>query len=72
MENENNNPETISYIRIENENHPIDAVTIGGKGLSQIGTLVTSIGPTSTDAEYPSAACVWKELGELEQRLSKI
>lgn len=55
------NPESISYIKINDEEHPIDAVTLGGKSASdfQEGNLVTSINSSSTDEEYPSAKCIY-------------
>lgn len=55
------NPESISYIKINDEEHPIDAVTLGGKSANdfQEGNLVTSINSSSTDEEYPSAKCIY-------------
>lgn len=52
--------ESISYININNENHPIDALSIGGKTISEIGELVTFIDEGSTDSQYPSAKCIYE------------
>ena len=65
-------PESISYIKIGSNNHPIDAVSVGGKSASSIGNLVTSIDSNSTDDEYPSAKCMYDIIGQLETRLSNI
>lgn len=55
-----NDPTPISHIRLsDNLDHPIDAVTVGGKETEEIGNLVTSIDSNSTDEEYPSAKCVY-------------
>lgn len=63
----------ISYINLgDGENHPIDAVTVGGKTINQIGELVTEISSSSTDSQYPSAKCMYNEIGELERRLNAI
>ena len=51
--------EPISSIKINGVEHPIDAVTVGGKSAAQIGTLVTSIDNSSTDTQYPSAKCIY-------------
>lgn len=68
-----NTPETISYINFgDGEPHPIDAVSVGGKTINQIGELVTSIDSSSTDSQYPSAKCMYDIIGELESRLSGI
>lgn len=80
-----NTPETISYINLGDGqgDHPIDAVTVGGKTVSEIKTdfeddfqlksnIVTSVSSTSTDTEYPSAKCVYDILGNLERRLGNI
>ena len=80
-----NTPETISYINLGDGqgNHPIDAVTVGGKTVPEIKTdfeedfqlksnIVTEISSSSTDTEYPSAKCVYDIIGNLETRLSNI
>ena len=80
-----NTPETISYINLGDGqgNHPIDAVSVGGKTVSEIKTdfeddfqlksnIVTSVSSSSTDEEYPSAKCIYDILGNLETRLSNI
>ena len=70
-----NEVETISYIKLsDGENHPIDAVTVGGKAASafQEKNLVTSVSSTSTDTQYPSAKCVYTLIGDIETRLSNI
>jgi hypothetical protein len=55
-----NDPTPISHIRLNDIlDHPIDAVTVGGKETGEIGNLVTSIDSNSTDEEYPSAKCVY-------------
>ena len=55
------NPESISYIRLNDVEYPIDAVTVGGKSASdfQEGSLVTSIDENSDDIHYPSAKCIY-------------
>ena len=55
------NPESISYIRLNDVEYPIDAVTVGGKSASdfQEGNLVTSIDVNSDDVHYPSAKCIY-------------
>lgn len=76
-----NTPETISYINLGDGqgDHPIDAVTVGGKTLSDLegdfqlkSNIVTSLSSASTDTEYPSAKCIYDIIGNLEQRLSNI
>jgi len=66
-------PESIQKIKIGNEEHPIDAVSVGGKTIEQIGTLVNTFdGNVSDHSTYPSAKLVWDTIGDLEQRLSNI
>ena len=65
-------PESIQKIKIGNEEHPIDAVSVGGKTINQIGELVTSIDAESTDEQYPSAKCMYDLIGDIEERLSNI
>ena len=80
-----NTPETISYINLGDGqgDHPIDAVSVGGKTVSEIKTefeddfqlksnIVTSVSSSSTDTEYPSAKCIYDILGNLERRLGSI
>lgn len=55
-----NTPEPISYIQIGENIHPIDAISIDGKTLEDIGELVTSIDSNSTDNQYPSAKCIYE------------
>ena len=67
--------ESISYINLgDGENHPIDAVTVGGKSAStfQESKLVTTINASSDDEHYPSAKAVYTVLGDIERRLQKI
>ena len=67
--------ESISYINLgDGENHPIDAVTIGGKSASdfQENMLVTIINASSDDEHYPSAKAVYTVLGDIESRLRNI
>lgn len=55
-------PESISYIKIGNNEHPIDAVTLEGKPASYFqdgGKVVTSISQNSTDEQIPSAKCLY-------------
>lgn len=70
-----NTPETISYINLGDGqgNHPIDAVTIGGKSLSELqqNMLVTTL-ENADDDHYPSAKCVYDEIGKIETRLKLI
>jgi len=69
------NETTISYIKIGEDQHPIDAVTVGGKSASdfqEAGKIVQTISASSTDEQIPSAACVWSELSNIEARLSNI
>ena len=65
-------PQSIQKIKIGNEEHPIDAVSVGGKTINQIGELVTSIDAESTDVQYPSAKCMYDLIGDIEERLSNI
>ena len=56
------NPESISYIKLNDREHPIDAVTIGEKSASDLlnkDGLVTSVNSSSDDEHYPSAKCVY-------------
>ena len=67
--------ESISYINLgDGENHPIDAVTVGGKSANafQESKLVTAINASSDDEHYPSAKAVYTVLGDIESRLQKI
>lgn len=68
------NEKSIQYINLGDGegDRPIDAITVGGKSAEDIGTRVTSINSNSTDAEYPSAKCVYDLMGGLETRLSNI
>ena len=63
-------PEPISYIGLGGEEHPIDAVTVEGKNVSELqvlfsndfqlkSNLVTSIDSSSTDSQYMSAKCLY-------------
>ena len=52
-------PQSIQKIKIGSTEHPIDAVSVGGKTEEQIGDLVTEIDNASTDTEYPSAKCMY-------------
>ena len=68
-------PQSISYIRIGNNDHPIDAVTLNGKEVSEFqdgGKIVSSINQNSTDEQIPSAKCVYTELSNIETRLQNI
>ena len=54
--------ETISYININGNEHPIDACSIDGKNdeyFQESGKLVNHISSSSTDDEYPSAKCLY-------------
>ena len=77
-----NTPESISHIQIGQDVHPIDAVSVGGKTLSDLqgdfqlksNIVISSTGlsSNSTDTEYPSAKLVYNIIGDLERRLSNI
>lgn len=81
-----NTPESISHIQIGQNSHPIDAVTIDGKTVSEIKgefsndfqlksniiTATTGLSSESTDTQYPSAKLMYDILGDLERRLSNI
>lgn len=70
-----NETETISYINLGDGKHPIDAVTLGGKAATEFqdkSMLVTSINSSSDDNHYPSAKCVYNEIGLIEARLKAI
>ena len=76
-----NTPETISYINLGDGqgDHPIDAVTVGGKSLNDLqgdfqlkSNIVTTLSSNSTDSQYPSAKLVYDILGDLERRLGDI
>lgn len=64
-----NEPTTISHIRVGNEDHPIDAVSVGGKELKDLQQdgLVTSINSSSDDIHYPSAKCVYDIIGDISR-----
>lgn len=70
-----NTPETITHINLGDGqgNHPIDAVTVGGKSLSELqqNMLVTTL-ENADDEHYPSAKCVYDEIGLIEARLRNI
>ena len=61
--------ESISYINLgDGENHPIDAVTVGGKSaidFQEKSMLVTTINASSDDEHYTS----YTVLGDIESRL---
>ena len=79
-----NTPDSISYINLGDGqgNHPIDAVSVGGKDLtalqgdfqlkSNIVNSSTGLSSESTDTEYPSAKLVYDIIGDLERRLGNI
>lgn len=55
-------PESIQKIRINGEDHPIDAVTLNEKSTSDFldkSKLVTELTAESTDEQVPSAKCVY-------------
>jgi hypothetical protein len=60
-------PESISHIYINGENHPIDAVTLNGETEVDIpkSGLVTSIDSSSDDTHYPSAKCMYDIIGDI-------
>ena len=74
MANEVIDEKSIRYINVGDGQgaRPIDAVSIGGKTIEQIGDLVTTINAESTDTQYPSAKCMWTIYGQLEDRLKAI
>ena len=58
-----NIPESISYIQLNEDIHPIDAVSIEGKLISdfqEAGKIVQTISASSTDDEIPSAKCIYE------------
>jgi len=58
----NETPEAISYIKIGEKEHPIDAITVGGKSASnfqEASKIVQSISASSTDEQIPSAKCIY-------------
>lgn len=71
-----NEPMTIQYIDLgDGERHPIDAVTLNNHPASDFQTkdmIVTSINSSSDDNHYPSAKCVYDEIGLIETRLKAI
>ena len=68
--------ESISYINLgDGENHPIDAVTVGGKSaidFQEKSMLVTTINASSDDEHYPFAKAVYTVLGDIKSRLQNI
>ena len=59
-----NTPEPISYIQLTvgQKPHPIDAVSIEGKLMSDFqesGKIVKTISASSTDEQIPSAKCLY-------------
>lgn len=70
------NAETISYIKLsDGQNHPIDAVSVGGKTVTDLQSadgLVTTIDANSDDQHYPSAKCMYDIIGNIEARLGNI
>ena len=79
-----NTPDSISYINLGDGqgNHPIDAVSVGGKTLENLqgdfqlkSNIVNSsagLDSNSSDTQYPSAKLVYNIIGDLERRLSNI
>ena len=60
-----NTIESISYIQLNDglDPHPIDAVSIEGKLISdfqEAGKIVQTISASSTDDEIPSARCLYE------------
>ena len=70
-----NEIETISYINLgDGQNHPIDAVTLNNHPASDFQTkdmLVQTLTGADQD-HYPSAKCVYDEIGLIETRLKAI
>ena len=71
-----NDIETISYINLgDGQEHPIDAVSVGGKlgeNIQVTNNLVTSVNSSSSDIQYPSAKCIYTLMGNIETLLSNI
>lgn len=71
-----NDIQTISYINLgDGQEHPIDAVSVGGKlgeNIQVTGNLVTSVNSSSSDTQYPSAKCIYTLIGNIETLLSNI
>lgn len=58
-----NTPESISYIQLNEDIHPIDAVSIESKLISdfqEAGKIVQTISASSTHDEIPSAKCIYE------------
>lgn len=54
--------EPIQYIRFDEQNYPIDAITINGRSVNEFQEsekIVTSINSSSTDEQIPSAKCLY-------------
>lgn len=73
-----NTPETISHIQIGQDVHPIDAVSVGGKTLTDLqgdfqlkDNMVDTLS-NADDNHYPTAKAVADVIGDLERRLSNI
>lgn len=70
-----NEPMTIQYIDLgDGERHPIDAVTLNNHPASDFQTkdmLVQTL-DGADNFHYPSAKCVYDEIGKIETRLSNI
>lgn len=62
----------ITHIKVNNEDHPLDAVYLGDNPASyyQRNYLVTSVNENSSDIQYPSAKCVYTIVGDLESLLN--
>lgn len=54
------NPKSIQYIRVGEDDYSFDAITVGGKSAEEIGELVTSINGESTNNQYPSAKALYE------------
>lgn len=71
-----NEIQTISYINLgDGQEHPIDAVSVGGKlgeNIQVTNNLVTSVNSSSSDTQYPSAKCIYTLIGNIETLLSNI
>jgi hypothetical protein len=60
--------QTITHVKVNEDEHPIDAMSIEGKSktaFQESGKLVTTISASSDDQHYPSAKCLYDIIGDL-------
>jgi len=54
-----NDPETISYININGETHPIDAVTVGGQTIPELTSLLPEVSSSDNGKVLRVVNGVW-------------